>query len=57
MNAMHSRLQYFLAKAQLWNQKLHSMKPRLSQIPLQFLIALDDQEVEILLPGVCLTNI
>ncbi len=33
------------------------MKPRLSQIPLQFLIALDDQKVGILLPGVCLTNI
>jgi hypothetical protein len=54
---MHSRLQYFLQKHNCGIRSFTLWNPDYPKIPLQFLIALDDQELRILLPGVCLTNI
>jgi hypothetical protein len=54
---MHSRLQYFLQKHNYGIRSFTLWNPDYPKIPLQFLIALDDQKVGILLPGVCLTNI
>lgn len=54
---MHSRLQYFLQKHNCGIRSFTLWNPDCPKIPLQFLIALDDQELGILWPGVCLTNI
>lgn len=54
---MHSRMQYFLQKHNCGIRSFTLWNPDYPKIPLQFLIAVDDQKVGILLPGVCLTNI